>query len=326
MGHQFLHEVLVEEQDPAADAILTHELPVNPVSMLLLHIKPLNETGTITTYEQLAAILDALNDVRVRWRGVDVLQMRGRDLYQYIRHHHHIDVVQNGLLNTNDVRRSIVIPIPFGRHLGDAEWALPATKQGELVLTLDIDVAAAGYDDFRYGIEAISLPGATPRSFLRATTIATTLSATGNQDIELNVGHDILGILCFQTTAHTGATPAPGLGRISILKDGIAVGYQSTDVEVARILAVIQGMPRAHFDEHTHFGEYDPAADADTEPWDQTIVVDDHYIYLPFDLDGTGRYNLDTKGAGRLVLRTNAEQAEAMRIIPIEQVPVSIFQ
>ena len=51
----------------------------------------------------------------------------------------------------------------------------------------------------------------------------------------------------------------------------------------------------------------------------------DEYAYLDFDFTGDDAYNLETRGANRLVLRSVAEVAEAMRVIPIEKVPINEF-
>ncbi len=326
MAANFIHSVLVEEQDPAADGVLTHDLPVNPLSAVLIHLKPLNESSTFTTFTNLALMLDALNNITVTKSGITLFDASGRDAYQLLRHRWHRDVIQNGNINTDNVRRSIVIPILFGRRLLDPQEGLPASRNGELQISLDVDVASAGYDDLRYSIETIELPSANFQSFNRCTRISQTLQATGRNDLELPIGHQIRGVLLFQTTAFTGATPTPGLGRVSVLKDGVQQGYMSTDVEVTRIIAALNGMGPARYDEHVHFADLDGASDADIEPPEQESLIDDNYVYLDFDHTRDDAYILETANSQRLVVRTEAEVAEAVRAITIEKVATTFLQ
>lgn len=325
MGRPFIHNVIVEEQDPAADAILEHDLPVNPLSGLLLEIKPLNETATITAYQAAAGILDALNSIRVLHRGKTILDVRGRDLWAALIHRWGVDITQSAQTHVNNDRRSIVIPILFGRHWGDPKEGIPSTNAGELVLRLDIDVADGGYDDFRYQIEALELPGAQFTHFTRLTTIAQTFAATGNNDVVLPVGWPYRGILCFNTTRFTGATPTPGLGRMSILRDGVEHGYSGTDFERLRGLHGAMGKLNSPWGEHQHHVIVDDTVDVfaiNNQDHDQPL---NEYAYMDFDFTHDDEYMLETRGANRMVLRSDAEVAEAMRFMPIEKVPINEF-
>lgn len=326
MAANFIHSVIVEEQDPAADAVLEHDLPVGPLSGLLIHIKPLNESSTFTTYDPLSLILDAINQIQVVWKGVELFGASGRDARMLLMHRWGRDVIQNGFLNTDNVRRSIILPILFGRRWGDPTEGLPPTRSGELKVRLDVDVASAGYDDLRYSIEALELPAARFTHFTRVTTISQTFAATGFNDVELPIGHAIRGLLCFQTTAFTGAAPTPGLGRLELLVDGLQRGYSSTDVEVQRAVAALVQHNPARFPEHVHFADFDAVADGDTEPEEQLETLLDNYVYLDFDFLRDDTYNLETATAKRVVLRSNAEVAEAMRILPLEKIETSLIK
>jgi len=325
MGEPFIHSVLVEEADPAADTIASHDLPVTPLSGLLLELKPLNETATITDYQTAVGILDAINSIRVLHRGKTVLDIRGRDLWAALQHRWRADVTQSNMVQTDNDRRSIVIPIMFGRHWGDPTEGLPATTAGELVLRLDLDVAGTGYDDLRYQVEALELPDATFAHFNRMTTIAQTFAATGNNDIILPVGWPYRGLLLFNTTEFAGAAPAPGLGRLSIRRDGVEQGYVGTDFERLRGLFGALGKTHSVYSEHRHHVIVNDTVDVfalNPQDWHQQL---DEFAYMDFDFTRDDRYILETKGANRLVLRSDAEVAEAMRVILIEKVPVADF-
>lgn len=325
MGIPFIHSVIVEEQDPAADAILTHDLPVNPLSGLLLEIKPLNDTGSLTDYQATAGLLDALNSIRVLWQGQTILDITGRDLWAALLHRWNITVNQSNQVNTDDDRRSLILPIMFGRRWGDPLEGIPKTRSGELVLRLDVDVASTGYNDLRYQIEALELPDARFTHFTRLTTISQTFAATGNNDVVLPTEWDKRGILLFNTTAFAGATPTPGLGRVSILVNGVERGYTSTDIERLRGLYGALGKIHPRYDEHLHVLEGTGAAGDNTSEPEQIDAPIAQYSYLDFDLTRDDTYNLATRGEQRLVLRSDADVAEAMRILPIEKVPINEF-
>ena len=325
MARKFIHNVIVEEQDPATDAILEFDLPVNPLSGLLLEIKPLNDTGTLGDYQTLVGILDAFNSIRVLHLGKTILDVRGRDLWAALIHRWGVSVTQNNQVDTTNDRRSIILPILFGRRWGDPTEGLPETRSGELVLRLDVDVASAGYDDLRFQIEALELPGARFSHFTRMTTLAQTFAATGQNDVALPTEWDKRGILVFNTSEFAGATPAPGLGRLSVLVNGVETGYSSTEFEILRGLFGAMGKRPSGFDAHTHRVVDDSANDVQTSDVEDTNEPLDEYAYLDYDFTGDDEYNLVTRGASRVVLRSDAHVAEAMRVIPIEKVSVSDF-
>lgn len=325
MARKFIHSVIVEEQDPAADGIVEHDLPVNPLSGLLLELKPLNETATITNFQNAVGIIDAINSIRILFNGRTVLDVRGRDLYAALLHRWRVDISQSNHVSTNNDRRSLIIPILFGRFWGDPDEGLPKSNPGELVLRLDLDVASAGYDDLRYQIEALELPDARFNHFTRITTLAQTFAATGQNDVLLPTEWAKRGILVFNTTEFAGATPTPGLGRMSVLVNGVEQGYSNTDFERLRGLFGALGKHPPRFDEHTHWVIVDTTVDVFTSTTELQDAPLDEYAYLDFDLTRDDSYNLETPGQQRLVLRSDAEVAEAMRVIPIEKVPVSDF-
>lgn len=325
MPNMFRVAKVTQNQDPAADAVDSFDLPTDPISALMIEIAPLQESSTFTTYEAFAAILDSLNDIRVFRGGLRIFEASGRDAWALARHQHHVTAMQSGQLNTDNIRRNVILPILFGRWLGDPEYAIPATRAGQLTIEIDHDIASAGYDDLQYSIEALELPGSTPRNFFRRTTINQTFGATGIQTIDLPLQGDIWGLLLWQTTAYTGAAPAPSFGRVRVLKDGVAVGYDGSDIQVAKALAAMAGMGPSRYDDHVHFADLDAGADADTEPVEVQQGADANYVYLPFDFRRDGMYAITGRGAGRFQLEANAETADAVRVIPVEALPTSLF-
>ncbi|KKM98272.1 hypothetical protein LCGC14_1159750, partial [marine sediment metagenome] len=105
----FTHSILMPNQLQAADGDVTVDLPVNPLSVILLHISPLNETSTIGNYRLLEALLGAITNIRVSHKGAAVIEGSGTDLAVLAMLWHRLPIWQSNAVETDDDRRSIVL-------------------------------------------------------------------------------------------------------------------------------------------------------------------------------------------------------------------------
>ncbi len=322
---EFIHSILRTNAAIAADGDQTFDLPVNPLSAILLHISPLNETSTITTFRLLEQLLSHVTNVRVTHKGASVVDASATDLAVLAMLYHRMSIWQSGAFETDGFRRSVVLPIIFGRRPWMSEECFPETKKGELQLTLTFDIAVASSDGLRISIETIELPDAAPVTVQKVTTLAQTFAATGQNDIDLPIGNVIRGILLFGTTAFTGASPGPTLGQLSVFKDNKQIGYTATDFETARGMMGLMGIPYPPDGRHIHSGTYTTTVAGDSRESEVGASIDDNYVLLPFDVTGDDEFALDTAGAGRINIRSVAEAAEAVRVLPIERVAATEF-
>lgn len=320
---RFLHSIAVPERAVSSDSVESFDLPVNPLSALLINIRPLNETATLANYAKYREICAAFNRITVSYRGASVLSMRGEDLAALNFFRHGIQPREANADNVDNERRSVCLPLLFGRFPYDPSSAFPASKRGELVIEFDIDVADTGYDGFRYNVESIELLGANPREYERRTSIARTFAATGDNDIELPLGNTCRGLLLWGTTPYAGASPAPSFGRMSLMLDNQEVGYADTDWESAMAVAGLLGRNSPPLGDHKHTLN---AAGAGIE--ETTSVFDrgeggwENYVFLDLDPTRDDSFAIDTKSAATFMLRCNAETADAVRVMPIERVAV----
>lgn len=321
----FIHSVLAANQVISSDGDQVFDLPVNPLSVILVHISPLNNTGTIANYRFLEALTLAVANLRVTHKGSSVIDARGDDLVALALLYHRIGVWQSNAVETNDVRRSLVIPILFGRKAYMASEAFPETRRGEFQMTINWDIAATGYDGLRISIETIELPDAQPEFVQKVTTLAQTFAATDQNDIEIPIGNVIRGVLLFGTTAFLGAAPAPTLGRLEFLVDNRQVGYTSSDFEVLRAVAGLGGVPYPPGFSHIHGVNAAGAGQEDTQQPEIGDSMDANYVLMDFDPLQDDEYSIDTDGAGRVNVRVDAETANAVRALPIERVPVAVY-
>lgn len=322
---EFIHSILATNQAIAADGDVTYDLPVNPMSVILLHISPLNETSTIENYRWLGEILSAIDNVRVTHRGSAIVDANGYDLLMLALLWHRIGIWQSGAVETDADRRSIVLPILFGRKPYLPSECFPETKKGEFQLTVTWDIANTFFEGLRISIETIELPGATPDYVQKVTTLAQTFAAVGQNDVDVPIGNVIRAFLLWGTSSFTGATPAPTWGQIELLKDNRQTRYTSTDWEVSRAIAGLMGVPFPPTFNHIHSGTYTTTVAGDSLEPQVELSKEDFYTLLVCDVLGDDTYSLETLGAGRVNIRCDAEAAEAVRVLPIERVPVSMF-
>lgn len=326
----FLHQVAVQERAIGADGIEVYDLAVNPLSVVLIGLRPLNDTGTLAAFQSYRGIAAAMNRVSVLYRGEAIKSFRGEDLAALNYYRWGIMPFQGQHDDTDNERRCAVVPIMMGRWPYHGDSCFPATRRGELVLEIDYDIADTGYDGLRVSVETIELLDAKPKEYEKCVQVTQTNGAVGDQDMDLvATGNLIRGILLFGTTPFAGASPAPSWGRLKVLLDNQEVGYGNTDFEMAQMLHTLWGRQPPMYDGHMHRFT-DAAAGAGTPTTSGPFNVGagiagatdingwNQYAFLDYDPTGDDQHSLSTQGKSRLVVRANVETADAVRALPIE--------
>lgn len=321
----FLHSVAVQDKAVSADGTEVFDLAVNPLSVILLNIRPLNDTGTLTNFQRALGLAGALDGIRVLHRGASVFNMRGRDALalNWLRHGMYPREANGD--DTDNERRCLQLPIFLGRHAYDSDSCFPSTIRGELTMELDIDIADTGYDGFRYSVETIELLGAKPSHFERKISIARTFSATGLNDFPLPTGNVVRGLMLFGTTGFGGASPAPSWGRVKTMLDNQEVGYTSCDFESMIQLSQLQGRNASAIAEY-HAHRVDASSASATEQTSASVQTNQandgfsNYGYLDFDPSRDDEHSIDTSGSSNWLLRSDVETADACRVVQIERV------
>lgn len=319
---RFLHSVRVQENTPAADGVVVDDLAVNPLSVVLVNLAPLNDTGTLSDFQLYMGICAAVNRVAITFNGVSVVSMRGEDAAALAFFRHNCVPLLGNKDSTNNERRSVVLPIFLGRRAYDPNSCFPAARRGELQLELDLDIADTGYDGLNYSVETIEILGASPKEFERTTQLAVTNSAGGITDYDLPVGNICRGVLLWGTTGHAGASPAPSWGRISTLVDSEQMCFASTDFEVSRALTRLRGGQPMVWNNHIH-AENDTGGP--TDPMHVATDPLDNYTFLDFDPTKDDAFSLDLRKATRFQVQANIETADAVRLVTVEALPVSFL-
>lgn len=327
----FLHNVAVQERVISADGIETFDVAVNPLSVVLIAARPLNDTGTLAAFQSYRGLAAAFNRISVLFRGEAIKSVRGEDLVALNYFRWGIMPFQGQHDDTDNERRCAVLPVIMGRWPYDPRSCFPATRRGELQLELDMDIADTGYDGLRVSVETVELLDAKPTEYEKWVQVAQTNGATGDGDVDLAAtGNLIRGILLFGTTPFAGAAPAPSWGRLKVLLDNQEAGFANTDFEVAQMVSSLWGRQPPQYDGHMHRVTVSGCAQtavatisgpvnvgagiagaADLTGWHQ-------YAFLDYDPTGNDAHAMNTKGKSSLKLRANFETADLVRAIPIE--------
>lgn len=323
---RYLHTVSVQERAISADGVEVYDLAVNPLSVVLLALRPLNDTGTLSNFASYLNIAGAVNRVSILFRGQSIFSMSGRDAAALAYFRHGIVPLQANHDHTDNERRCVALPILLGRFAYDPTSCFPATRRGELTMEVDYDIADTGYDGMRVSVETIELLGAEPKEFERKVVVAQTFAATGANIVDLPVGNQVRGCLLFGTTGFAGASPAPSWGRIQAFLSNQQHHIGATDFEVAHMLSSLMGRQPPRFDAHTHLENTAGAYTQNSVTGSMVSNVGsggwDNYAYLDFDPTRDDLFSIDTKNASRFHLEADAETADAVRAIPVERVMV----
>jgi len=315
---KFLRSICVPEQAISADGVVSFDLAVNPLSCVMLGLRPLNNTGTLANYASYVAIASAVNRATIYYLGQSIFSMRGEDIAALNWLRHGIYPWEANPDNVDDAQRCVVLPMFLGKHMYDRKSCFPATRRGELILELDLDIADTGYDGLRLSVDTLELLGASPSEYEKKLSVYQTFAATGTNDVDLYTGNKCRGILLFGTTGYAGAAPAPTWGRIKVLLDNIEQGFHAIDWEMAiPDSALIAGRQPA-MGQHKHTV---PGAGLGVEESTSVFDIDQNftqYNYLDYDPTRDDEFILETRGSTRFQIRAEAEAANAVRAIQIE--------
>lgn len=320
---EFLRSVLVQDEAVVVSTRASYDLPVNPLSHILLTLKGLNETSTMADHVLFAGLLAAITNIAVEFKGTSIFTGSAKDLAILYQRILGIPIGQCANVKTDEAVRMFTMTLPFGRRLFDPNECFPAVKRGDLRLIIDYAAAQTAFTDLYAQIETVELPGASPKQFLKATTITKTLQSGVGNDVDLPIGNPILGILLYGTTTPIGASYAATIDKVKCLVDNVEAYFSEANWET------LHGEFRGRYpvnnqnDEHIHRGNFTTTVEGDTGFAQDIGAIHEKYSYLDFDPTKDGAYALVTEGKSRVHLRINGGAADAARFMPVELIGVA---
>lgn len=321
---RFLRRIALANEDvPASAPRQPFDLPVNPLSLILLRFQVTNASpAALDTASIIDDIITQITDVTIRHNGENIIQGQLRDLVALNARAFGLYPGVDLTTTLNAALRSVVFPICLGRKPFDPKCCFPATQRGNLQMLWTAGADGAGYSDINASVETIELIEAEPTEYVKYTTRAGT-SVVGEFDVRLPIGNPLLGVLLFDTGLFGSTDEVTSWGQIKLLKDNVEQYYAQTDIEVLAAECEAVVMRGGTWKGHQH--QFNGAAAALDQSDDADLAVStglQGYAYLDFDPTGDKMYMLETAGASDLLIKGNGDEATTIRTLPIELVSV----
>lgn len=291
----FLHELSVPERTLNAGDNGPFDLPVNPVSFLLLHVR--GDAGvSAPDFQQL---LGHLERVVVSFKGTQIVSMSGHDLARLV---HTVWGRMINIENFNAVSPALVsftLPIPFTRKPYWAMEAFPATRRGEFTISITRSTALTNIANPVFSVEAVELLEAEPKQFLKMVSLSRAIVA-GDADFELPIGNPFLALQVFSPTAMGNTPISETIRRSRLLLDNVEYDYSDTAFDVLRGVGFLRR--------------------GDSNEYTALTSLYRNYTYMDFDPLMDDSYIVETEGRASVRLRFVPDVAGTVRVTPLELV------
>lgn len=297
---EFNRSSLVKDHTMATE-IIEEDLPISPLSHIILTIDFYNATDEAT----LAEVLTFINQVTVAKSGVSILSLQSEDLYILNSYLFRKRPVLSAKLATDNYCRSLTLIIPMGRRLYDPNECYPAHDKGDLTLFVNTTVPATTLDNAVVNIETVELPGAMPKRYLKSTQKTVTApGATGNNDVPLPLGNQLVALALRLTTWYTASTHVMGVENVKLLLNNSEYGYRD-----ARIHCLVGDLINLFETQHGSIAA-------------QGLEPPLHAVFMDFDPVLNDEYLIETKNLTDLKLRLDMGVDEATVVNMFELVQI----
>ena len=291
----YLSETVVTERALAAGVNGPFDLPVNPVSFILLHVRADTAAGAVD-FQQLFAHLEA---VTVTFKGTSIVNMAGVDLVRLVHQVWGRSVNIENLGAGPGQLISFTLPIPFSRIPFWPREAFPATRRGEFNVSITRSAALTNIAAPQFAVETVSLLEANPSQFLKMVTLSRAI-AVEDAEMEIPNGNPVLGLQIFSPTAMGVGPISEGIRRMRLLLDNVE--YDVGD---------------ASFDAHRAIGFFRAGGLNEYGPLPSVVR---NYTYVDFDPLKDESYAVETEGRASVRLRFVPDVAVTVRVTPVELV------
>lgn len=198
------------------------DLPTNPLSHLIISFDGAGITNEVTLAEFLAFI----TKISVSHLGTSIFALTSPDIVGLNAYLYRAMPVLTQNDAADNTMRCLSLVIPFGRGIFNPLECFPATKKGELTLSLDTIVPTTSMDSAQINVEAVELIGAAPTQYLKSTMLTVAApGATGENDVDLPIGNKIACIQIRMTTFPATDSHVYGVETAKVLVDNKESGY-----------------------------------------------------------------------------------------------------
>jgi hypothetical protein len=320
----FLRTVLVQNRTEGSDRTFQEDLPVNPLSAVVVTMR--GDINTVDTDEPLADFYGCIPSLGIMYRGQDIVRGSLRDLAVLNAMVTGITPFGNKPQDAAAETWALTVMICLGRAPYNSMECFPAVKRGDLRLEVVVDTLVNDVDLVELQIETIELLDAQPANYIKYTTGGITFASTGQENVRLPIGNPLLGVLLFGTTVPTAAVQTATWEQMRTKIDNVEQFYAKMNWDSAQ--GESQRRIKGSLDflsQHAHRYNGAAAAFASTlgpiRPSATGLL--EQYAYLDFDPMGDGEYMLETAGRADVVIQRDSGTADAGRYLPVELVAIA---
>lgn len=295
---QYRKTALAQDVAFAINSTITADMGVNPISHLIVTMRGLNVTDEAT----LAEILTRFGNITVTRFGETIFNMSAADLQKYNAVMFRNMPILANQVATDNAARYVSLIVPFSREIYNPMEGLPKTLRGELQVQVSAGTADTAIDNCTLQIEQVEMLDASPKRFMKTTTLSQTMVSGVENNIALPIGNEYVGIVLFSTTVPTGTSFTTTIDKAKLLIDNVENTIVTTQWE------------SLHGELLNRIGQrlaYDASADNDD-------VV--NYAILDFSPRGGDDFLVNTKGKTQSTLSITAGDANAVRAMVAELV------
>lgn len=318
----FLRTVLVQNRAEAADRTFQEDLPVNPLSLILITLRGVVQVADTNT--PLSEHVSHVSSLGVQFRGQDVIRGSLADLAVLNAVAFRLTPWGQRTQQAINTTWAMTVPICLGRRAYNPDDCFPAVRRGELRLEMSIVIDTGNSNLSELQIETVELLDANPKTFAKYTTNQRSFTGTGQERVRLPIGNPLHGVLLFGTTVPTGTTRTATWEQIRLKLDNVEYGYARAnwDTLAAEMMRRISGFSD-FLSQHVHNVNAAAAGFTLTHVPARPSSILDSYAYLDFDplMDMSGM--LETSGRADVEIQRDAGTADLGRFIPIEVVSVA---
>jgi len=323
VGKRYLRSIVREPLTIAATGDITPEdLPVNPLSMLLLTLLIEEPAQQVTNaWTLLSDYFAAISDLSIRHKGEMIVQgsladvmMLNFQLHGQLPFGTHLSGIGNN--------RAMTFPIALTRFPYSPDEAFPATSRGNLRFHMSVlDFTPGTATALQFALEAVELIEADPKKYVKYTTNSRTIAATGRQRVPLPIGNELAGCLLFDPATEITTAEAFAWGKVKVMIDNVEQYYAESNWESLR-----QSLASRYALAMNALGHVHGHAAADTVTGQEQVRLNEpphQYAYLDFDPRKDDLYLLETAGHADVELDLNSDVSSGTaRYIPVEVVTV----
>ena len=275
------------------------DLPINPLSHLILTIEGTDATDEATVAE----ILAFLNTVEVTHRGESIINMESEDLAALNLYLFGSAGVKIHAPFGTSPYLAYSLMIPFGRTLYNPMECYPATRKGEFKIKFDTTIPSSSFTAGKISVETVELIDAEPIAHLKSTLLSVSApGATGIFDTEIPIGNDLLAILIGMTAFPLTTTFTFTVDDMKLLCDNVE--NQMASAKTPALLADLMLRTNARVHEIAAQGLFTPK----------------HYAWMDFDPTRDGEYVIHTNEFSSVKCRLTYGKNEAINLVPVELV------